>query len=149
MERGRIKSLAHILHFLHSPKNAIFTLEKDDIHRTYMVNKPKNGDIVFVRLLTGKDNSDFHHYTYIGLLIDEPYLSFKAKKQQNWGLDTDKVSVSVYLMNTLVDNLLRNPKFEESLPHFYHEGKCSKCGKKLTVPASIERGMGAICAKEL
>jgi hypothetical protein len=30
----------------------------------------------------------------------------------------------------------------------WHEGTCCRCGKRLTVPASIELGMGADCAKE-
>ena len=34
------------------------------------------------------------------------------------------------------------PTFE-----FWHEGRCGKCGKKLTTPESIERGLGPECAK--
>ena len=29
---------------------------------------------------------------------------------------------------------------------FWHEGRCGRCGRKLTVPASIERGLGPVCA---
>ena len=147
--RGRITESVDVLLFLDEARNAIFTLEKGDIHRTYMVNQPKDKDILFVRLLTGQDNSDWGNYTYIGLIVYEPHIKFKPKKQQNWGHDTEKVSVAFYLMNTLVDNILRSPKFSESEPFFFHEGKCAKCGKRLTVPKSIEIGMGAKCRGKL
>ena len=29
---------------------------------------------------------------------------------------------------------------------FWHEGKCGRCGRKLTVPESIEAGIGPECA---
>jgi len=29
---------------------------------------------------------------------------------------------------------------------FWHSGKCSKCGRLLTDPASIARGLGPVCA---
>jgi hypothetical protein len=33
--------------------------------------------------------------------------------------------------------------------HFYHEGKCAKCGRQLTTPESIDRGFGPICWNSL
>jgi hypothetical protein len=32
---------------------------------------------------------------------------------------------------------------------FFHEGKCSACGRPLTNPESIQRGLGPICAERL
>ena len=31
----------------------------------------------------------------------------------------------------------------------WHEGKCGKCGRPLTVPSSIENGLGPSCLKKL
>lgn len=31
----------------------------------------------------------------------------------------------------------------------HHEGKCGKCGRKLTVPSSVESGIGPECAKKM
>lgn len=31
---------------------------------------------------------------------------------------------------------------------FFHEGKCGRCGRALTDPESIERGIGPECAKQ-
>ena len=143
--RGTLSTRTDVLLFLEEPKNAIFTLEKDNMHRTYMVNKAKDSDVLFVRLLIGQDNNDWNQYTYIGLIVYEPYIKFKPKRKQNWGYDTEKVSLAFYLLNTLVDNILRSTDFATSEPKFYHEGKCSKCGKRLTQPNSIAKGMGAKC----
>ena len=30
--------------------------------------------------------------------------------------------------------------------HLHHEGRCMRCGAPLTVPASVERGLGPECA---
>lgn len=41
---------------------------------------------------------------------------------------------------------------ESKLPNtiqFYHHGTCSVCGKPLTDPESIKRGMGNICASRI
>jgi hypothetical protein len=40
----------------------------------------------------------------------------------------------------------------KNLPDFievWHEGKCGKCGRTLTVPSSIESGIGPECMKSL
>jgi len=31
----------------------------------------------------------------------------------------------------------------------HHEGKCGRCGRKLTVPLSIETGIGPECASKM
>jgi hypothetical protein len=31
----------------------------------------------------------------------------------------------------------------------YHEGRCGRCNRKLTVPESIETGLGPECASKL
>jgi len=39
-------------------------------------------------------------------------------------------------------------KFNVALPEYvqvYHEGRCGRCGRKLTTPASIEAGFGPEC----
>jgi hypothetical protein len=37
---------------------------------------------------------------------------------------------------------------ENEQVEFYHEGRCGKCGRKLTDPESIRRGLGPQCAEE-
>ena len=143
--RGRVREKGDIIHFLTNPCNALFTLVKDTKRRTYKVNKAKDGDVVFVNLLIGQDNTNFNNYHYIGLLIFKPNLTFRPKKQQTYGKNNEAVSLSYYFLNDLISNILHKPDFEKLEPEFWHEGKCARCGKKLTVPESIKKGMGAIC----
>ncbi len=83
-KRGRITSKEDILSFLTNPKNAIFTLQKkvDDMHRTFMINKSKDSDLVFVKLLIGADNSRWDNYLYLGLLLFKPHLKFKLRNSR-------------------------------------------------------------------
>lgn len=149
-KRGRIVEKEDINNFLTDPQNAIFTLEKGDMHRTYMANKAPDDDAkIFIKLLTGSDNTDWHSYTYIGLLITVPYYKFIGKKTYNINANNDHVSLSFYMLNTLIADLLRKVDFENSQIHFYHEGKCSRCGRRLTDPDSIRKGMGSVCINKI
>jgi hypothetical protein len=40
-------------------------------------------------------------------------------------------------------------KFLPECIEIWHEGKCGKCGRQLTVPSSIETGIGPECIKTL
>lgn len=124
---------------------AVFTIENTESGNrfTYKVKKKEGpqGILHFVTVLTGPDNSS--DYTYIGTIfggkefritkgsaVTENAPSFKAFKWL-WGM-------------------LNNGK--EGLPEkvkFYHEGRCCRCGRVLTVPESIERGLGPECASKI
>jgi hypothetical protein len=87
----------------------------------------------FVNVLTGPNN--LQDYDYLGTIFADGnyYHGKKSKIGSNapsavawawtWAnLDTDRVEV-------------------------WHEGRCSRCGRALTDPASISRGLGPICAQ--
>ena len=40
-------------------------------------------------------------------------------------------------------------KTEAKSLEIWHEGRCGRCGRKLTVPSSIESGIGPECASKL
>ncbi len=46
-----------------------------------------------------------------------------------------------------VENLLARGAVSEKV-EFWHEGKCARCGRKLTTPESIQRGLGPECAEK-
>jgi uncharacterized protein DUF6011 len=46
-----------------------------------------------------------------------------------------------------VNRIARNPK-EAGMAYAIHEGCCCRCGRELTVPASIHAGMGPDCAEK-
>lgn len=89
-----------------------------------------------------KDNVWFVRY----LVNDESiYLGFIAANGQFYATYSMKNSTP----RTVIDCLFKyiaigrlHQKFE-----FFHVGKCGRCGRPLTDPASIERGLGPHCAK--
>lgn len=131
---------------------AIFTVANPaGTHYTYRVRAKDFADGTgtrhFVSLLTGPDN--LHDYTYIGMLssplVDTqrhaaPHLILTAKSK----LPATATPVAVLNWALQVIAGLR------PLPPGYsiqHEGRCGRCGRTLTVPESIERGIGPECAQ--
>jgi Family of unknown function (DUF6011) len=116
---------------------AILTIRshKSGEHRTFRVSKKDADSPFFVGLLTGPDNGA--DYTYMGVLTDDGRVRLtKASKMGN-------ESVSVRAWNYVATKL-----HADSLPpdaDVLHEGRCGCCGRALTVPESIERGIGPEC----
>lgn len=128
---------------------AIFTIEcpsswsiqhNSKPHYTYKITK-KN-DVFFVSLLTGPDN--YSNYSYIGMLRNgQCHTTAKSKMTAN--------SLPVRLLNRtllLLNNGDLSPMIQAGF-NVHHEGKCGRCGRRLTVPESIETGIGPECATKL
>lgn len=134
--------------------NATFTVEpaqadRDRLglnpHYTYRVNKPKpkrEGDRppFFVSVLTGPDNQC--DYTYLGILDKERGQVYTTR---NSGFRED--SWQARIINRVVAAIWagRAHEIEACGWTVQHCGHCCRCGHKLTVPASIETGIGPEC----
>jgi hypothetical protein len=133
---------------------AVFTIEIPEAfaaqystppHYTFRVRHKKAngnyGEAWFVMLLTGPDNTS--DYTYVGMLD-------RATGQVNLtrASQYDEGCMAVRLFNRVTARLWANEgdKIEAAGFKLHHEGKCCRCGRKLTVPASIESGIGPECA---
>lgn len=136
--------------------NATFTVEvgdflKDDVeskpHYTFKVlHKPANDtfryDAWLVSLLSGPENTS--DYTCFGLLTPE---TGKVRLTQK----------SPFNDNTLLVRILRRVLARIWAGEFHaitdngwdvhHEGRCGRCGRKLTVPESIQSGFGPECTR--
>jgi len=88
----------------------------------------------FVSVLNGSDN--YSNYAYIGFIRDDKFIWGGGKAKA--GKDSPSVKAFIWFWNHI-----GNPAPAE----VWHEGKCGRCGRKLTVPESIERGIGPECAK--
>lgn len=127
--------------------NSIFTVETPDQgHRTYRVSVVEASDrwpeAYFVSLLTGPDNTS--DYQYIGKL--DPFtgqVSTTAKSK----LAQD--SYPVRLLNRVLARVWSGDyqAFEDHGYRLHHEGRCGRCGRKLTTPSSVTTGIGPECAK--
>lgn len=102
---------------------------------TFNIKRVKDGNIFFVSALTGPED-----YSYIGTFGTSGY---KHGVKSNISESAQSVSVFKYVIGKLRIGAL--PDFVE----VWHEGKCGKCGRQLTVPSSIETGIGPECAKSL
>lgn len=114
-------------------------------HYTYkiLLKEGKNDlpDAYFVHLLSGPDNT--HNYTYVGKFNPETgQLALTAKSR----VTEDAWSVRLFrrAMARIFEG--RPELIEQAGFNVHHEGKCGKCGRKLTVPESIKTGLGPICS---
>jgi hypothetical protein len=132
----------HVVTFM-TAGHAVLTLRsmKTGKRFTFKLTTPKKNEHGqrFVALLTGPDNEG--DYTYLGMLESGQFRLTRASKLP---LSSEPVQAFGYL--------LRCVYVERRLPtvlQVWHEGKCGRCGRTLTVPESIERGIGPECASKL
>lgn len=129
--------------------NAKFTLKNllTDTRFTYKVTVPKDQKrtdrtIYFVSVLTGQDNES--NFTYIGCIRLQPDMTWKFAYGRKSHISEGMYSVVYFkrIFNELISERKDNQQIE-----FWHEGRCCCCGRALTVPESIESGIGPECAK--
>lgn len=127
---------------------AVFTVVSKTTgeRRTFRVAAPKDaqpGDALrFVSLLTGPSNTT--DYEYVGLLTkagDELVTRTSRGKAP-----TQPLNIIGWLVKQ-AQLAVRGLPNTLDRAEFWHEGKCCCCGRRLTVPASIESGIGPECAK--
>lgn len=125
--------------------NATVTLVSKNTGRrfTYKVNTPKRMDparpVWFVNLLTGPDNTS--NYSMFGYMNNSTPFSY-------WGRSSiAPTALSVKAWNyawARIVNGVIPPDLE-----VWHEGRCCRCGRKLTVPESVASGIGPECAGKM
>lgn len=123
--------------------NATVTLvsKKTGTRFTYKIRVGKNaGDPHFIRLLTGPDNT--RSYSYMGRIVNqESYIH--DRKNRAGSANSPAAKGFLWVWTKL---LARQFKDVDANVEIWHEGKCGKCGRKLTVPESIATGIGPVCA---
>jgi len=120
--------------------NARFTLvsKKTGERKTYRIRQPDVTKPYFVQLLTGPDNTS--DYTYLGYITGDFPGWVKAGKKGN--PEHPAFKAIHWAMAKLAAGEMPGQL------EFWHEGRCAKCGRVLTDPASIESGVGPECAKK-
>lgn len=125
---------------------ATFTLvsKKTGTRYTYRVNGSEDGRVSFVSLLTGSDNEN--SYSYFGLLrhgINGTMFAHGAAKAKV-SADAESAKAFAWFWQKIASR--------QELPaavEFWHEGRCGRCFRKLTVPSSIASGFGPECAGKI
>jgi len=116
------------------------TSERTNRHFTYHCTKPlgeENREYpVYIRVLTGPDNTN--DFTYIGIIGKSGKF---VLSRNSVDLPDQFRAFSWFWQNISNGNLPTTVSFE-------HAGKCGRCGRLLTTPESIARGLGPICAEK-
>lgn len=116
--------------------NATFTIvsKKTGTRFTYRVRQAETGGAHFVSVLTGADNES--DYAFLGTIFPRGF--FHGKKSRI-GADAPSAKAFAWFWRHVVQGKVDGCEV-------WHEGKCGRCGRKLTVPESIETGLGPECA---
>jgi hypothetical protein len=130
---------------------AVLTLSstRSGAHYTYRINKAKGttekpaAGLFFVNLLPGPDNTE--DFTYLGIVsITRLGPVFKLTAKSRAGLDSPAVRAFQYF----TQQVLAGSHLPEAL-EVRHEGRCGACGRTLTVPGSLDSGIGPECLSQM
>ena len=120
--------------------NATFTVSNPQTGNrfTYKVRKKEveeGKELHFVSVLTGCDNeNDFH---FLGTIFEGR--TFRHGRKSRIGINAPSHRAFEWTFNRVMSDA------DMKGVEIHHEGKCGRCGRKLTVPESIESGFGPEC----
>jgi hypothetical protein len=124
---------------------AIFTLQNTNTQNrfTFQVTKKSvdQKSLHFVSVLTQGENTSPSSYHYLGTIFDGAHYRHGKKSQ------IDPKASSSLAFGWLMQHLSEKPSLPSHIK-ICHCGHCGRCGKLLTVPESIESGLGPICRGE-
>jgi len=144
--RGQLEDGAALRRYLEAG-NATFTVvsRKTGTRFTFRARrpepKPNARRPIWIHVLTGADNESA--YSFLGTLWETPQwgLTFTPSPKSTVGRDAP----SRKALEWLVKCLAVNPAKLFASADVWHEGRCGRCGRKLTVPGSIASGFGPEC----
>jgi len=87
----------------------------------------------FVSVLSAPDD-----YTFLGTIFEET--NYRHGRRSPFGEDAPSARAFAWCWKRIANGEL--PTNVE----IWHEGRCGRCGRALTVPQSIETGIGPVCA---
>lgn len=156
---SKLSKKAQVISFL-SPqrsKGAVFTLRsrRTGNHYTYKVIKKRNkrsGYVFFIYAMVGRDNQEKRDYEYIGCVFGthEGTCNDLVKRTPKSRLKTDDAIVKAlfFFWNKILVPSKNDTVLNDAI-EFHHIGRCGRCNRPLTTPASVETGLGPDCARQL
>ncbi len=135
---GQLTAATDAMIFIQSG-NAHFTLRSKatGTRYTYHVEESNDGRAFFVSVLYGPDNTG--DYVYAGVIKDGVPVRTKRSRV---GSQDKRWLAFVWAYNKLAAGVL-----PDSL-EIWHEGRCGRCARMLTVPESVRDGIGPECRKK-
>lgn len=105
--------------------------------RAYIPQPGAPVDTWMVSLLTGTDNQS--SYTYVG--VASPKYLLKLTKKSRYTPESKPFRAFRYVQGNLFQGVIPGDV------EIWHEGRCGKCNRVLTVPESLATGFGPECAR--
>ena len=97
---------------------------------------PGNPPPHFVSVLDGPD-----HYSFLGTVFNRTI--YAPGKRSHIATDAPSAVAFAWVWKYLSSGRM-HPELA-----IYHEGRCGRCGRRLTTPESIETGLGPVCAQKM
>jgi hypothetical protein len=145
MNEAQFKTAESALGFMMAGKATVTLVSKKTGTRfTYQIRQADSGndaqtDLYFIGLLRGPNNEA--DYSYLGRIAKgRVYIGRKVPKPGDVGRSAPSALAFDYAWQNLERGRIPD------LLEIWHEGKCGRCNRKLTVPASIAAGIGPECA---
>lgn len=129
-------------------KNGTFTIISDRTgdHRTFRIKTIRKGPLKDERILgilTGPDN--LYNYKGFAFVNDDSIVVWKKFRDVgDWKKFANLVQCLARRGELAPDGRIRVEGVPASL---LFQGKCCRCNRALTVPSSIESGIGPVCAR--
>jgi hypothetical protein len=98
-------------------------------------------DRLFVAVLTGADNTA--DYTYLGQIITRPHPRYEHGRKSPISPDAPSAKALAWYLSRLLGG------GDVSQVTVYHDGTCGRCGRDLTDPLSVSRGIGPECWEKM
>ena len=137
MKGGILKHSDAIKFIMAGNATVTFLNTKTNNRFTYKIKLSKSSKednpLFFVKVLTNPDV-----YQFIGSIFKN---KFKHSQKSKISEESQSIAVFKYVFTKLMESKL------DSFIEIWHEGHCGRCGRQLTVPESIENGIGPECMK--
>lgn len=151
--RGELSSVEAVARFALAGQ-ALLTLEneKTGARYTYRLERARAREEgqdegarpIFVSVLVDSDNTSRRSYRYVGLVwTNGPRPTYRhGGAKAKIGADAPSARGAEWLLGRIASG--------QAIPapmRLWHEGRCGRCGRTLTVPSSIASGLGPVCAE--
>ena len=123
--------------------NATFTVVNRESGKrfTFKVRRRFTDKPHFVSVLTGSDNT--HDFEFLGTIFDG--VRWEHSRRKGAGISPESPSGLAWAW--LWRRLSKLQPIEPA--ELYHMGRCGRCGRILTVPESINSGIGPECQRRM
>lgn len=141
--RGRLSTAQDAMAYILAGKATITLVSgKTGARFTYRISAAPDNSAYFVGLLTGPDNST--DYKYLGRISRGIFwLGRKVPRPGDIARDAPSARAFDWAWRQLAQGAL------PTALEIWHEGRCGRCGRKLTVPTSVAQGFGPECIGKL